>query len=135
MPYTSPTAWEVRLSGHAQNGGGFDAAFGGTDYSQQDAPQAILTDCTFSVGSTTVTSTGGGFTSQMVGNVMWFGGIGNDYGRRQITAFVSGTQVTIDSNAPGTEAGAGIVRVGGGILVFQNGLDFNPVPADGNKIW
>lgn len=133
MSITPSTSWEFRTTGNIQNGAGFDAAFGGTDYSQQDSPQLSVTDATFSTGSTTVTSTGGGFTAAMVGNTMWFGAVAATHGWRQITAFVSSTQVTIDSNAPGTQTGDGFLKVGGANKVSNSGLGV-PFVA-GNKIW
>jgi uncharacterized protein (TIGR02217 family) len=45
MAVSQGTQWENRLTGDSiYNGSGFDSAFGGVDYSQQDSPQASYTD-------------------------------------------------------------------------------------------
>lgn len=44
MAVTAGTVFEVRADGDDLNPGGFDAAFGGTDYSQQAAAQVSFTD-------------------------------------------------------------------------------------------
>lgn len=63
MAIPSGAVWEVRTTGSDQNGGFFNASRGGTDYSQQDSPQLVLTGGACS-GNTTVTSATGGFTTQ-----------------------------------------------------------------------
>jgi hypothetical protein len=69
LPFTS--VWEVRTTGADTNGGGFDSAKAGTDYSQQNAAQFAFTDLASSNGSTSpcaVTSASHNFVAADVGN-------------------------------------------------------------------
>lgn len=104
MALTAATNFEVRTTGSDSNGGGFDASFGGTDYSQQNAAQATGT---VTSAGTTVTATTGIFTAAMKGNLITDGTTW-----KQITAFTSATQVTVDSAPSWTSAS---VSVGGAL--------------------
>lgn len=96
---------EVRTTGSdTQCGGGFNAARGGTDYSQQNTAQATGT---VTSATTTVTATTGIFTALMVGNYITDG---TTY--REITVFTSSTVVTVDSAPSWTAA---TIYVGGGL--------------------
>lgn len=68
LPATA--VWEIRASATAGNvnGGGFNAARGGTDYTLQNTAQLTGTDGASTTTSTTFTSTSVTFTSAMVGN-------------------------------------------------------------------
>lgn len=123
MAISAPTVFEVRTAGSdTQCGGGFDPAFGGTDYSQQNAAQATGTATS---AGTTLTATTGIFTSQMVGNL-----VTNGTTWKQITAFTSSTVVTIDSDPSWTTqtiyVGGALAtpRKAGSIGVAQNGYWF-----------
>ncbi len=107
MALSSSTVWEVRITGSNTNGGGYSS--GGTDYSQQDSAQLSVTDaaCT---GNTTVTSATGGFTSAMIGNVMY---LSSGPGWYQITARTDTNTVTIDRNGP--NASGMTANVGGAL--------------------
>lgn len=105
MALSANTVWEVRpTNGSDTNGGGFVAGSGGTDYSQQNSPQA--TGTVTSVG-TTVTATSGIFTAAMVGNLITDGTTW-----KWITAFTSSTVVTVDSSPSWTAAS---IAVGGAL--------------------
>ncbi len=97
MALSANTAWEIRpTNGSDTSGGGYVAGSGTTDYSTQNAPQLSVSDaaCT---GNTTVTSTTGGFTAAMVGNIMY---LSSGPGWYQITARASSNSITIDRNGP-----------------------------------
>jgi hypothetical protein len=117
----NPTmAWRMRAGGAETNGGGYDPSIGGgTDYTDQDAPQLSITDLT-STASTTVTSAAAGFTAAMVGNVLRLAsGAGSTPGYYTIATFVSATEVTLD-RVSGTYAGDGVASVGGAFAGFIN---------------
>ena len=116
LPATA--VWEFRTSGNAANGGIFDpsAVNAGTDYSQQDAPQLALTDCTMATGGTTLHSDTGGFTAAMIGNWCHLSGTHFTTGRRKITAVADGNNCTLCSDATdGTNGSSGVCNVGGAI--------------------
>lgn len=124
MAIPSGAVWEVRTTGSDQNGGFFNASRGGTDYSQQDSPQLVLTDGACS-GNTTVTSATGGFTAAMVGN-----GININGTIYEIVSCQSTNQITIDRNGPN---GTGLtLRVGGAVASLSA---CNSVWENGNIAW
>ncbi len=104
MAFPSTAVIEVRPTGSDLNGGGFNSARGGTDYSQQDAAQATGT---VTSSTTTVTATTGIFTSAMVGNYITDGTTW-----REITAYTSSTVVTVDAAPSWTSAS---INVGGAL--------------------
>lgn len=125
MAIASTTVFEVRTTGSDANGGGFNAARGGTDYSQQNAPQATGT---VTSSSTTVTATANIFTAAMVGNL-----IADGTTWKEITAYTSPTVVTVDSAPSWTAASiavggalaspgkAGGIKVAGNNVYIQSG--------------
>ncbi len=104
MSLAATTVWEVRTTGNDSNGGGFDPALGGTDYSVFDNPIATGT---VTSASATVTATTGIFTSAMVGNLITDGTTW-----KEITGFTSSTIVTVDT-APSWTSVA--IKVGGAV--------------------
>jgi hypothetical protein len=60
--------WEIRTTGSNLNGGGFNAARGGTPYNEQDTAQEGRSDGASADTSTTFTSTAATFTDAMKGN-------------------------------------------------------------------
>lgn len=118
MAIQSTAIWEVRPSGDANNGAGWDSGISGagTDYSQQDAAQLTLTDGVCNAASTTLTSTTGGFTSQMVGNALYVSSGTNALTEHFfITAFTDTNTVTVDRTiSNGTNATGINFKVGGG---------------------
>lgn len=127
MALRNTTIWEVRgTTGNDLNGGGFDTGTGGgTDYSQQNAAQLSLTDLAQTLSSTTLTSTTGGFTSEMVNNIIQItSGTNFVTGFYRITAFTDTNTVTIDRTATsGGDGSAGVGRVGGALATIQTALD------------
>lgn len=121
MAINATMVWEVRIAGLSTNGGGFDPSFGGTDYSQQDSPQATGTATS---STTTLTATTGIFTAAMVGNVVTDGTT-----RKVITAYTNSTTVTLDSAPSWTAA---TIRVGG---AASNLGDVISNFVAGNKCW
>ena len=135
MAISAPSVWQIQPSGLENNGTVFDAAFGGTDYSQQDAAQlSLLTDGTCSTLNATFSSVTGGFTAAMVGNGIGIVQGGTYRGIRQIIAFVDTNTVTVDANGPVT-AGNCEFRVGGAGKLASNGFIFESQKVPGNKVW
>lgn len=118
MTIQKTSQWWIRTDGNDLNGAGFDSAISGagTNYSDQSAPQLSRTDfATSGVGSTTLTS-GGGFTSAMVGNsIRLSAGTNLTLGDYFIVGYTSSTQVTLDRSPD--NGGGGVFgatgRVGG----------------------
>jgi hypothetical protein len=125
MPVAA-TQWECRTTGSNNNGGGYSS--GGTDYSQQNAAQLTVTDAA-AVSTTNLSSATGGFTSNMVGNVVNVVG----QGRRTITAFVDTNNVTCNA-AWGTFAAA-TANVGGALLDVETALANTGAAIAGNIVW
>ena len=125
MTLASTVVWEVRTTGDDTNGGGFNSASSGTDYSQQNTPVLTVTDAaTSGVGSTTLTSATGGFTAAMVGNVVHlYSGTNLTEGWYEITGYTDGNTVTLD-RAPDDGAGgvSGATCKVGGALGSPGGL-------------
>ena len=89
---------EIRSTATANNvnGGGFNAARGGTDYTLQDAAQLTNVDGT-STASTTFTSALATFTAVMVGNYLHItAGTGATVGWYEIVTYVNANTVTLD---------------------------------------
>ena len=122
MALSANTVWEVRTTGSDTNGGGFVAASGGTDYSQQNTAQVAVTDLVTN-GTTTVTSATAGFTAAMVGNTVYItGGTGTiTAARYQIVSFTNVTTVVLDSST-GLTAGTGATLNLGGAIATINEL-------------
>lgn len=125
--------WEIRTTGDNTNGGAYKRTGTGTDYSQQDAAELSLTDCaTASAGSTTLTSSTGGFTAAMVGNTINISsGTNITAGFYEITGYTDTNTVTID-RAPDDGVGGisgATGKVGGALAWPQDGV------AQYNKVW
>lgn len=101
------TAWEVRSTGNANNGGGFVVGSSGTDYSQQDNPQWILTG----LSNTGAVVTYSGATASMVGNWVKFTAGVTD--RVYIVSVIVGVSFTV-STALTTGSGRAC-RIGGAV--------------------
>lgn len=125
------TAWDVRTTGSNSNGGGFNTASSGTDYSQGSA-QCAYTDLVIGATNTQLTSVGCPFTSAYVGNVINVtGGTGFTVGRYQVVSVSVGV-ATMD-RAVGTAASTGGTgNLGGSLLTIATAL----TPAvDGNVVY
>lgn len=130
MAANATTAWEVRTTGSDTNGGGFDVAASGTDFSQQDSPQIAVTDIVAN-GTTTLTSATANFGTSIVGNYAYLAdGSGSlTATRRRVTARASTTSITVEASVA---AGTGITgNFGGGFAsltpVVTNAIRSNSV--------
>ena len=130
MALSAATVFEVRTDGSDTNGGGFVPGSGGVDYSQQASAQLSVTDAACA-GTTTLTSATGGFTSAMVGNLVY---LSSGPGWYQIAAYTNTNTVTIDRNGP--NATGMTARVGGALASPGSlGLVFNAHGVSGQKAW
>lgn len=116
MALAALTTWEIRTTGNANNGGGFNNRIPGTsvDYSQQNASQLSKADLACAAGAVTVTSATLGFTNAMVGNLMRIRA-GNNFtvGFYEIVQFNGVGSVDLD-RVPVTAVGSnGVAEVGG----------------------
>jgi hypothetical protein len=100
MALSASTVWEVRTTGNDGNGGGFVTGSGGTDFSQQNAAQAVLTAASTLTAANQVTVAGGDYTCVAgdVGNILQITGGTATAGFYQITAR-AGQVWTLDRNA------------------------------------
>lgn len=121
MALPATAVGEVRTAGSdTQCAGFFDSVLGGVDFSQQDTAQATGT---VTSATTAVTATTSIFTSNMVGNYITDGTT-----FKEITAFTSGTIVTVDSAPSWTAAtifvGGALASPGkaGSVMVSGNDL-------------
>lgn len=131
------TIWEVRpTNGVDTNGGGFVSGAAGTDFSQQNAKNTagnnISTTDAVGVGTTTITSATGSFTSAIVGNIIYLqGGTGTlAAGWYQAVTFTNSTTIVLDRSVA---AGTGITMNIGGALKTLTQLNTNFTP--GNFGW
>lgn len=141
MALTTGTVWEFRSTATASmvNGGGFNPASAGTDYSLQDAAQLTNTDLTTSgAGSTTITSAGGGFTAAMVGNIVHItAGTNFQADWYEIASFTNANNVVLDRTPSSGAAGSVGTFYVGGALSLNSALDdafFEAIPA-ASIIW
>jgi len=116
MSLPSTTVWEVRTTGSDSNGGGFNAARSGTDYSQQDAAQFSGTDLVIDGTTTTkVTAAGHTFVAADCGNIIHVtAGTGFTVGFYEVVSVSSGA-ATLD-RAVGTAGSTGGTWALGGAL-------------------
>src|SRR4030067_952391 len=118
---------EIRSTATANNvnGGGFNAARGGTNYAQQEAAQLTNTDLTTAgAGATTVTSAGGGFTSAMVGNYIHItAGTYFQASLYEIVTFTDANNVILDRTPSSGAAGSGGTFYVGGAMSLNSTLD------------
>lgn len=117
---------EIRSTATANNvnGGGFNSARGGTDYTLQNAAQLNPTDLTSVLASTTITSAIGGFTSVMVGNYIHItAGTNFVAGWYEIVTFTDANNVVVDRACTVTAAGSAGVGYVGGAMSLGSTLD------------
>jgi hypothetical protein len=116
MALSASTVWEVRTTGNDGNGGGFVTGSGGTDFSQQDAAQAVLTVASvLGPAANQVTVAGGDYTCVAgdVGNILQITGGTATAGFYHITAR-AGQVWTLDRNA-GAIGNTVVGAMGGGL--------------------
>lgn len=130
---------EIRASAAANNvnGGGYNSARGGTDYSLQDTAQIATNNTDGSaVGTTTFTNVLATFTSVMVGNYLHITatGTGLTTGWYEIVTFTDAHNVVLD-RTPGT--GTGATYYVGGAMSMNSTLDDDlfEIGVAGNKFW
>jgi len=125
MAFSATTEWDVRTTGNAANGGGFDTAASGTDYSKQDSPQFTYTDLVIDgTTNTKCTSAAHPFDSNSPGNIINVtGGTGFTVQRVQIVS-VAGSTATCDKSLGTLSSTGGTGNLGGGLLTIgaANGL-------------
>ncbi|MCU1301572.1 MAG: hypothetical protein JWQ87_1856 [Candidatus Sulfotelmatobacter sp.] len=120
MAIVATTEWDVRTTGNDNNGGGFDPAASGTDYSTQDSPQVVFTDLVIGVTNTQLTSALNPFTSAHVGNIINItSGTGFTAARYQVSS-VSGSTATMDRAVGTAGSTGGHGNLGGAMLTVLN---------------
>ncbi len=131
--FTFSTNWEVRTTGSDSNGGGFDIATAGTDYSQQDSSQVTYTDMVIDgTTNTKFTSTGFPCSSTYVGNIINVtSGTGFTVQRVQVVS-CSSTTYNVDKSLGTLSSTAGHAVLGGGLATIGQSL---LIYALQNKIW
>lgn len=146
---TNATAvWEVRSTGNATNGGGYDSGISGagTDMSVFDNKNAasctscqsatvnISTSDAVTNNTTTVTSATANFSSALIGNVIRLSGTGTTTGWYWVTAVGSSTSITVD-RATGSTGGTGVTMNIGGALSKPGDLTTNSLLVAGNTVY
>lgn len=127
MAFTKTQAWEVRTTGSDSNGGGFNTASAGTDYSQQDAAHVTFNGSTITAsgtGNTVIILTGYTVSATDIGNTLNItGGTNFNIARFWITAVNTGTNSWTLSSASGTGAVSSMTgTMGGGLLTIAQAL-------------
>lgn len=137
MSLGAATAFEVRAAGSDVNGGGFDSALGGVDYSQQNAAQfSHAASVSAAGGSTSVSdTTSAGWLANMVGSIVFITGGGATTGWYEImtiTSISGNATFTVDRalNA-GAVAGASIT-LGGAMATLPAAIN---IAAFSNRVW
>lgn len=141
MAVANGVVWEIRTTGSSTNGGGFNPAASGTDYSQQDTAQYTATSVLTSAGAgNTVLWTSA--AADMVGNTINIsGGTNFTVGFFEITSVSVGVSITCSTNQAGASITTGVGASGsgkvGGAFKFGTSTDntFSVGVAPGNTIW
>lgn len=122
MAQAQTVAWEVRTTGSDANGGGFNIASAGTDYSQANAAHVVFNGLTISgtATGTAITITGYVVSAGDVGNILHIsGGINFVTGYYQINAVTVATnRWTVDRNPTSGVATGMTGAMGGGFLTI-----------------
>lgn len=114
MALAATVDFDVRTGGSDTNGGGFNTAGSGTDWSQQNAAQYAVTDAV-TAGTTTITSASANFGTDVVGNLLYIQGgtAGITAGWYQINSRTNSTTIVVDRST-GLTAGTGAtLNIGG----------------------
>ena len=127
MALPATGVYEIRATATANNvnGGGFNSARGGTDYTLQDAAQYTATDLTqVSSNSVTCTSATAGFTADMVGNYIHItAGTSFTVGWYEIVVVNSSTSIDLDRDPTASGTGSSGTFYVGGALSMNSTLD------------
>ena len=133
MALSPPTQWEVRTTGNDNNGGGFVAGASGTDFSQQDAAQAVTTVASV-VHTTTsqINVNAGDYTvvAADVGNLIQIHGGTATPGIYEITSVDIPNNRWILDRSAGTAGQTVVSNMGGALL-----SPAKTVPVNGNIVW
>jgi hypothetical protein len=137
MAIAAVTEWELRITGHADNGGCFRSDIaGGTDFSQQDSPVETYkkTLATSGALSTTLTRGSGSWATTAAGNCIYItGGTNFAVGFYQIVLWVSSSSVVLDRTPTPVGAGsAGDGRLGG---AQSDPIRLTAALVAGNRVW
>lgn len=128
--------WEIETIGDDNNGGGFNSASSGDDLSLSASATLALSDLATSVlGSSTVISVTGGFTSSMVGNTINIASATANFttGYYEILTVETSTSIVVDRTPTPAGAGSGgRGRVGGALFSLGK---IGPWVVAGNQIW
>lgn len=119
---SATTIWDVRTTGNAANGGGYNATAGSTDYSQQDAAQWSGTDlaCADHITPFNVTSASSTFTDVIEGNLIYISDTGAaahfGVGWYEVTGYVDANTIQLDRDpTDGTDETGGDFKIGGAV--------------------
>jgi hypothetical protein len=116
MALASTIVWEIRQGGSDTNGGGFNSAASGTDWTLQNGPQYSVVDGVTN-GTTTITSATAAFGADVAGNVVYVqGGTGSVAANwYEIISRTNSTTIVVDRST-GLTAGTGVTLKIGGAL-------------------
>jgi hypothetical protein len=138
MALPSTAVFEVRTAGNDTNGGGFNSASAGTDYSQQNGKNVATgtddsTTDAVANGTTTITSATANFQASIVGNIIYLqGGTGGlAAGWYYVSVRTNATTITVDRTVA---AGTGITMNIGGALASP-GMAGGVGLVANNKVW
>ncbi len=123
MAFNASTEWDVRSTGSDSNGGGFNTAATGTNYSVQDSPQFTYTDLVIDgTTNTKCTSAAHPFDSTSPGNIINVtGGTGFSVQRVQVVS-VAGSTATCDKSLGTLSSTGGTGNLGGGLLTLPTAV-------------
>lgn len=133
MALAATTVWEVQSGGNDANGGGFNSAASGTDYTQQAAAQVAYTDLVIDAAvNTNLTSAATPFTALHVGNIINVtGGTGFTVQRVQIVSVAAGV-ATCDKSCGTLGSTGGTGNLGGALALPATAIT-NAIAS--NTIW
>ncbi len=133
MAFPATVAWDVRTTGSNNNGGGFDSALSGTDYSVQDAAQFAYTDLVIDAASNTkITSAAHPFDATSPGNIINITGGTGFTVQRVLILSVAGAVATCHAAVGTTSSTGGTGNLGGGLATIAQA---NSLAVLGNSIY
>lgn len=111
LPATAVWEWRADAANGGANGGFFNAARGGTDYSQTDTPVlTIVSDLASDGAGTTLSTATGGVTDAMKGNGIYIQGGGFTAGWYEVVSVTNTNTFVIDRSAGASKSGgAGVI--------------------------
>ncbi len=134
MALPATAVWEVRTTGSVNNGGFWNTAGTGTDYSQSGSVQYPLTGAT-AVGAGAVILHASA-ASDMVGNgLKVVSGSGFTVGWYEVISVVVGVSITTDRNCTSGVGSSGVVNIGGAVIWDGGASNLVGAVVAGNKVW